>query len=667
MKARELEKAVKGLHSSLPLLGPMLQRKACRALAADSGAETMPHLAWALTAPDAEVRATADAALRVVRDPAVVDRLCAVWAEGRDATLGVIIAACGYVARQPAATRVLSALQANQPEQAGDSADAIPPLVAALADRDVTLRQRADAALRALRVPAAIDRLCAVWAKGRDTTLDDLIAACRYVAKQPLALRVLTALKSGRAPKAWPPDTVPVLVECLTDTDTDVRTRAEAALRALPAGAACDALCAAWAETRAANLGVIVVECHYVASAPPALRVLTQLKVARLPDRWSAAEVPLLVDARADRDDAVRAAAEQALRELPPGQAREALCEIALRAPDGAIAKLCLEAGHRPAEQERLCLFLFVTRQLDAYFGTADMPAEDNNFQYLRLAYEGADAEVRELVMTVIRSGDRRCQGFFGEKGRQLTACTDDEIRLALDTAQRHQNWPQLFRAVLDLPLRHSLPLFPIFRASGWAPDEADTRSVYTQLLTDTADAAVPRAEADAPPSSAFAGWLAKGRDGEFATVSEAALLKRLETAPPPDGVPLVAALAQHVAPNSAAAQQVLASPHWLVRLAGHACGLSKDLARDTVDDTNYWVRELAQSTAVLDLWPARATPADLEALQAAPAEAWAGKLGAVRRALRTLLAYRVTAPGALEDIVIRGTEFDAGGFEEVV
>ena len=139
------------------------------------------------------------------------------------------------------------------------------------------------------------------------------------------------------------------------------------------------------------------------------------------------------------------------------------------------------------------------------------------------------------------------------------------------------------------------------------------------------------------------------------AKLSEGDLLKRLETAPPAEGVPLAAALAEKTTPNSAAAKKVLESPHWLVRPAGHACGLSQDLARDTVDDTNHWVRELSNSTAVLELWPALGTPA----------EAWTGKLGSARRALRPLLQYRVVAPEGFEDVIIGGTEFDLGGLEE--
>ncbi|MBI3682334.1 MAG: hypothetical protein HY235_18295, partial [Acidobacteria bacterium] len=99
------------------------------------------------------------------------------------------------------------------------------------------------------------------------------------------------------------------------------------------------------------------------------------------------------------------------------------------------------------------------------------------------------------------------------------------------------------------------------------------------------------------------------------------------------------------------------------VRLAGYATGLCLDLGVDEVKDDNHWVRELVRATPVLEFWPAKATPADLEKLNAAPREAFAGKYGAVRRVLRLLLAHRVTTPEVTE-VVFEAGEF-AGEFEE--
>ena len=136
--------------------------------------------------------------------------------------------------------------------------------------------------------------------------------------------------------------------------------------------------------------------------------------------------------------------------------------------------------------------------------------------------------------------------------------------------------------------------------------------------------------------------------------------MQRLKDATPPEGVKIAAALAGKTAPGSAAARAVETSLHWLVRLAGHAvglCGAGSDLASDKVKDDNYWVTELVRSVGVLDFWPVKAAPADLDRLNAAPREAFTGKYGAVRRVLRVLLAYRVTTPEMTECV------YDAGEF----
>jgi hypothetical protein len=80
-------------------------------------------------------------------------------------------------------------------------------------------------------------------------------------------------------------------------------------------------------------------------------------------------------------------------------------------------------------------------------------------------------------------------------------------------------------------------------------------------------------------------------------------------------------------------------------------------MAQDGIKDDNYWVGELVRSVAVLDFWPVKAAPTDLDRLNAVPREAFTGKYGSVRRVLRLLLAHRVTTPEMTECV------FDAGEF----
>lgn len=371
--------------------------------------------------------------------------------------------------------------------------------------------------------------------------------------------------------------------------------------------------------------------------------------------------VPLLVEALGSRHASIKTRAAAALEQLPPGPAQDALCEEAIKDPRGEAAKLCLRTGKRPSDPERLCLFLFVTslldrRQLDEYF------KEDDEFQNLRLQYDRADATVRAHVMEVVRSGDRRCAGFFGTRSKPLAECTEAEIKLAIDSWQRHRDWSRLFHACLELPLRYSFPALAVLRRSNWQPESPDLQSVYQQILADAGDKAPPPAKKPGATSSLFEQWLARGASGELARLDETALRERLKTATPPEGVAIVAALAAKKPSASVAVQAVRESPHWLVRLAGHATGLiAPDLTQDRVQDFNYWIMELASASGVLEFWPGKATPADLEALSAAPPEAWAGKLGSARKVLRTIMSHRITT-GTFEPMVVEAGEF-AGEF----
>lgn len=366
--------------------------------------------------------------------------------------------------------------------------------------------------------------------------------------------------------------------------------------------------------------------------------------------------VPLLVEALACRDRQIATRADAALAGIKAPAAVDAVCDEAIKNPRGEAAKLCLRTGKRPSDPERACLFLFVTRQLDAYF------KEDYEFQNLRLQYDRADATVKAHVLEVVRSGDRRCAGFFGTRSKPLVECNENEIQLALDSWLRHQDWASLFQACLELPLKYSLPALTHLRQASWEPDSPELMSIYRKALADFSDHQLPMAEPPLATSSLFERWLAEGAGGDLARLDEGQLRTRLGAAPPLEGVAIVGALGARKQVNEATVKAVRDSPHWLVRLAGHVTGVTpKGLTQDTVQDANYWITELAGAAGVLEFWPGKATPDDLEQLAAAPAEAWTGRLGSARKVLRTIMAHRITT-GTFESMVVEADEF-AGEF----
>jgi len=396
---------------------------------------------------------------------------------------------------------------------------------------------------------------------------------------------------------------------------------------------------------------------HHLSSSAPILGWLRRRRaiaaIEGQPDEPQV--VPLLVEAAASSDARVAARAAQALQKITAPAAVEALCTAAIHDPNGIAGRTALDRQLRPADHERLCLFLFVTRQLDDYF------REDFEFQSLRLEYERAGAVVRENVMAVVRSGDRRCASFIGTR-KPLADCSAQEIQLALESWRRHGEWPRYFQACLELPLQHSLTAWPALRGSGWAPDDAALASVLREVLTHAQRAEPTQPQPARQHSSLFESWLARGATAELAGLDAPALLQRLQSATPPDAVSIVAALARKSS-DTTVQQAVAASPHWLVRLAGQITGLVADPA---ASDSNYWVSEIGAGAAVFNFWPTRGTPTDLERLSQLPAEAFLGKLGAARQVLRAILAYRVTAP-SIEAVLVEASEFvpEVAAFEE--
>jgi hypothetical protein len=450
------------------------------------------------------------------------------------------------------------------------------------------------------------------------------------------ALRKRGAAKTLAARRS-DPQVISLLVEALLCGDEQAATTARSALMDLTAPAAIDALCGLWAKERNDQLGQIIVEKDYIAGEPPRLQALSALKCGHRIKADHAAAAKLLGGLLADPDDTVRSGANQALRAVPRGPAQDALCELAIRDPDCAAARICIESGYRPSDQERACLFLFVTRQLDAYF------QEDFEFQNLRPQYDRADEHIRELVMAVVRMGDRRCLPFIMRPRKALAECNDQEIKLAIHSCLRHKDWNRLFAACLDLPLKYSFPALQHLHTCGWEPEKPELKSLFKQIARDSQGQELPAPRPVSATSSVFEKWLAEGRSGEFASASEPDLLNRLKEAAPPQGVSIVAALAAKGSLSPTAAEAVAKNEHWLVRLASLATGLTTDIVHDAPHDSNYWINELAGTAGVLEFWPGKATPSDLERLSQAPPEAFAGKLGGVRKVLRTVMGHRVT------------------------
>ena len=601
MDKRKIEKWGQQLDSNMLLFGKMIQRKACQKLAKDSSAQVVPYLAKALLSEDEQVRIKADSALRALSGKLAVDKLCETALNDISGQAAKI---CMETDKRPS-----------------DPVKMVSFLLKMSTSKDARIKSSADGALRALSGRRAVETLC-------DIALKDVSGQAARI-----------CMETDKRPSD-PVKMVSFLLKMSTSKDARIKSSADGALRALSGRRAVETLCDIALKDVSGQAARICMETDKYPSD-------------------SKKRIQFLLEMYLSKERKIQSSAEKELESLSDENMVDELCDMAIQEPSGSAAKVCVKTGKCPSDEERACLFLFVTRQLDKYF------EEDFEFQNLRLQYERADEKVKGNVMEIVRSGDRRCLGFIMDsKAKPLSECTENEITLAIESGLKNRDWKRLFRAVMDIPLKYGFPLLESFDKSGWEPEGAEQKSLYKSIIEEShkskSDFKAKRDET----SPIFEQWLTDGETGELSKLSEAELLKRLEGIEnPEEGVKIVAALSLIAEPDGATAEKIRTSEHWMVRLAGYSTGLCYSLKFDEVEDDNYWVTNLVKSSGVLEFYPSKATPDDLEKLRSAPREAWAGKLGSARRILETIMAHRIDV-GTYEEMIVEAGEF-AGEFEE--
>ena len=176
---------------TFPLFSSFFRRRALRGLLENvAEPETLPHLLAALSSPDRVVvdragqallalpeavsrlsdalistdltlAARADALLRRLDDPVMIDAVCARWmatrGSSRGRALGELITACGFVATAPPAVRVYTALLTGLAEVLSWESEVLSALCNALDDEDDTVRANSESSLRSSSEPAVMD------------------------------------------------------------------------------------------------------------------------------------------------------------------------------------------------------------------------------------------------------------------------------------------------------------------------------------------------------------------------------------------------------------------------------------------------------------------------------------------------------------------------------
>jgi hypothetical protein len=604
--------------------------KAGRPEFAGNSPDSVPVLISLRRDRDSKVSHVCDKALRSLSTQEAVDALCAIWARDRDKGLGRIIEEEKMVAAKPVKIRMLSAIKSNMLNCAMENPDCISALCVLMYDREKIIAQTAQQILRRLPDLTLIDRLCSIWSLNRDSAIGNMIKECGYVASAPIELHVLSAFQAEKTCLISDnPDAVPVLSALLSDSDTTISEQANKILCSLTNQLSIDVLCALWAGNRKQELGDIIAQSQYVASHPTEVRLLSFLKSDKnlCPDEQLSMVLPLVIMI-SDKDTVLAKRAATMLRTISDLEAQSALCRITLRDPTGLLAKICVDCGYRPLKRQELCLFLFLTRQLEEYIKV------DKDFKYLRMSFEQGDPLIKTFIKTVIQLEKERFEDFFVGKV-PVSECSDTEIMKAIHSCILKKNFSLLFRAFLQIPFKFGYSLMDQFRRSNWLPDTYEMRKLYEQILKNDIEGIMPEINKYFSTSALLKQWLATPLLG-----TEESLLEQLQTATPQNAVSIVGGLSIFKESKYKYADIVRDNPHFLVRMAGYVSGLCLDLSNDDIPDENFWVENIAGIGALLEFWPVATSPTDLDSYLPVSNHDWIGKYGALRNILFSIMTY---------------------------
>ena len=339
---------------SLPVVGRILQKKSVTVLATITSVNSVKALAKVVTRhKDNELKYIALNALNKIEDRDCVDAVCKIWQVTRDPDLSNLLIKKHWVASAPANTRVLSALKTEQLQIViQEGKEVVSPLLNAFLDEDFEIARNARECAVNLINPDAIDVVCQEWIKTREAYLEQIVCQGKYIAHQPVEVRVLTALKVGNfeAIKHCGTEIVTPLLNALRrDKDLEIVDNAKKCTLLLTNSDAIDKICQDWMSTRDIALEQLISQAKYVALRPIKVRVLTALKIGNFESiKHCGREIvtPLLNALRKDKDLEIVENARKCTLLLTSSDAIDIICQDWVSTRDKTLERTITQAKY---------------------------------------------------------------------------------------------------------------------------------------------------------------------------------------------------------------------------------------------------------------------------------------------------------------------------------
>lgn len=217
-----------------------------------------------------------------------------------------------------------------------------------IAHHEIDVRRQAGETLRKIKYATGIDAVWGVWAETRHPGLEKISIAYHRAANQPASVRLLSALKLNQMNLIThgSAELIPALIRSWDDEDAQIAARAKEAAYSLQNQAAIDALCSAWLDNRYLFLDEVIEKAGYIAEKPPAVRVLSALKVNQLDviRNGTSDMVPPLVAACKYNDPLIAERAQACLLQLQSQAAVDELCRMWSDSRSPALEEIILQA-----------------------------------------------------------------------------------------------------------------------------------------------------------------------------------------------------------------------------------------------------------------------------------------------------------------------------------
>jgi hypothetical protein len=369
------------------------------------GVEVLDFLLAALNDRDTQVANVAASCVSALESRVVIDELCRRWVESRSSQLDGIIRQGGYVASQPVAMRVLTALKLNQVQKIRDGGiEVLDCVLKAFDDRDMEVVRSANVCAVSLTNRGAIDELCKRWASSRNKRLEQIIRKGGYIATQPIEVRVLTGLKFNQyqdvlriGSKVLDP-----LLKATNDKDPEIANIAKDLSTQFRDVELINTLCKNWTDSRSKELEKIILDGGYIANEPIEVKVLSALKFNQYDKIINDGSEILdsLIKAFGDKDLQIKSNAKICITQLQNKQTIDSLCKRWIESQNPVLKPIIQKSGYEPSNSSMKAVFFFLLGEWQKY--------EDLDFDQSLLSkayHSGNEVVKRQIASQAKRAG----------------------------------------------------------------------------------------------------------------------------------------------------------------------------------------------------------------------------------------------------------------------